>query len=220
MKYLLNESPQGTPEWYAARLGKVTGSGADAVLTKGRGAAESKTRATYKARLVLERLTGVSQDEDGYVSKDMQAGIENEPYARMAYEAQTGKLVEEAGFAYLPDLAVGCSVDGFMSDGDGNGFLEAKCPKTATHFAYLLSNRVPPDYVPQVTNNFYVTECDWVDFASYDPKLPDELDKLRLLIVRAYRNEFAAELATYDTEVKRFLAEVDVLESQLRKRVA
>ena len=63
--------------------------------------------------------------EDGYISKEMQWGTDQEPFARMAYEAATGIVVREAGFVYLPDLAAGCSVDGFIGD---NGIFEAKCP--------------------------------------------------------------------------------------------
>lgn len=215
--YIVSAHPQGTPEWYADRAGKVTGSRAECVLAKVK-AGEAAARRNYRVQLVTERLTGKSQDEDGYQSPDMLWGKEQEPYARAAYEAQTGALVEQAGFAWLPDLPVGCSVDGFVQDADGKGFFEAKCPKSATHVGYLLANRVPPDYVPQVTNNFYVIkDAAFVDFVSFDPRLPENL---QLMVVRAYRNEFAAELAVYDTEVRRFLEEVDALEANLRKRAA
>lgn len=216
MTYILDTSPQGTPEWYAIRAGKVTGSRADCVLAKGKNG-EAATRRNYRVQLVTERLTGKSQDEGGYQSPDILWGKEQEPFARAAYEALTGALVEQVGFIHLPDLAVGCSVDGLVQDGDERGFLEAKCPKSATHIGYLLANRIPPEYVPQITNNLYVTGCAFVDFVSYDPRLPENL---QLLHVRAYRDEFKAELAAYDGEVRRFLDEVGALEDQLRKRAA
>lgn len=218
MNYILSPHPQGTKEWYAVRAGKVTGSRAECVTAKGKTAnVEAITRRNYRVQIVTERLTGKSQDEDGYQSPDMLWGKEQEDALRLAYEAHTGLLVEKAGFAHRTDIAVGCSVDGFMEDEGKRGFLEGKCPKTATHIAYLLANRVPPEYVPQCTNNFYVTTLDFVDFVSFDPRLPENLE---LLVVRAWCNEFAAELAAYDTEVRRFLAEVDVLEEQLRRRAA
>lgn len=95
------------------------------------------------------------------------------------------------------------------------GFLEIKCPKTATHIGYLLANRLPPEYVPQVTHAFWVTGADFCDFVSYDPRLPENL---RLFIVRVMREEL--DVAGYEKEALKFLAEVDELEEQLRRRAA
>ena len=50
---------QGSPEWFAQRVGKVTASRLADVMAKGKGNAEAATRATYRAELVAERLTGM-----------------------------------------------------------------------------------------------------------------------------------------------------------------
>lgn len=199
-----------------ARAGKATGSRADCIFAKGRTAgAEATTRRNYRVQLVSERLTGTPQ-EDVFVSKDMQWGTENEPFARMAYEAATGSVVREAGFAYLPDLAAGCSVDGFIDDDkDGDGVLEVKCPKSAIHINYLQANRLPPEYVDQATHEVWITDAAFLDFASFDPRMPE---KLQLFRVRVYRKEF--DLAAHEVGVRQFLSEVDALEQQLRMRAA
>jgi hypothetical protein len=49
---------QGSPEWVRSRLGIPTASEFAAILTKGRGGAESKTRLSYLYKLAGERLTG------------------------------------------------------------------------------------------------------------------------------------------------------------------
>lgn len=201
-RFMLSDAPQGSDEWKLARAGRVTGSSAECVSAGGRGI----TRRKYMVRLVSERLTGLPQ-EDGYQSKAMQDGTENEPFARMGYEAQTGELVHEAGFAYLP-IPAGCSVDGFIGDA---GIFEAKCPMPHVHVDYLERQRVPPDYVPQVTHNLWVTGAEFVDFASYCPSMPEDL---QLVIVRAARNEF--DIAAHEESVLRFLAEAEAMEKRLR----
>jgi predicted phage-related endonuclease len=209
-RFILSEHPQGTDEWKAARAGKATGSRAGDILAKIK-SGEAAARRDYRVQLVTERLTGIPAD-DGFISKEMIWGTEQEPYMRMAYEAQTGRLVEEAGFCYLPTIQAGCSVDGFPGE---EGLLEGKCPKTATHIKYLQEKRLPPEYVPQVTHNLWITGRAWADFVSFDPRLPENL---RLLIVRVPRDEVA--IRAHELEVLTFLAEVDQLEADLRKRAA
>ena len=52
------DHPQGSPEWFAARVGRVTASRISAVLAKGRGGEASTTRASYMGELIAETLTG------------------------------------------------------------------------------------------------------------------------------------------------------------------
>jgi hypothetical protein len=118
---------QRTPEWHAARLGVLTGSRASdafAVLKKG---GESTSRRNLRLQLVLERLTGQSQ-ESGYVTAAMERGILLEPDACAAYEAETGVLVTSVGFIAHDTLAAGCSPDGLTED----GLIEIKCPGAAS----------------------------------------------------------------------------------------
>lgn len=210
--YLVSSHPQNTPEWKADRAGKATGSKANCIVAEGRTkGTEAVTRRDYKFQLVAERMNGAPA-EDGFVSKEMAWGTEQEPFARMAFEAATGEIVEEAGFLYRPDMPVGCSLDGFT--GGRRGIFEAKCPKMATHIEYLLAARVPPEYVAQITHNLWVTGAEYVDFVSFDPRWPDYL---QLFHVRAMRNEF--DLAGYEAKLMQFLREVDALEAQLRARM-
>lgn len=207
-RYLVSEHPQGTPEWRQVRAGKATGSAADCIVAKIK-SGEAAARRDYRVQIVTERLTGCPA-EDGFVSKDMQWGTEQEPYARMAYEVETGELVEEAGFVYLPDMPAGCSVDGFIGDA---GIFEAKCPKSATHIKYVMSGKLPSDYLAQVTHNLWVTGREFCDFVSFDPRMPADMQLFR---VRVTRSEL--DMAGYEKELRTFLAECDALEAQLRGR--
>src|SRR4051812_1739308 len=104
---IVSEHPQGTDLWLQARAGRATGSRAKDILAKIK-SGEAAARRNYRTQLVIERLTG-SPAEGGFVSKEMQWGTDNEPFARMAYECKTGRLVTEMGFIYLPSMMAGCS---------------------------------------------------------------------------------------------------------------
>lgn len=207
MRYDVIDVPQRSPEWYAARAGRATGSRAAAVLAKIK-SGEAATRRDYKLQLAVERLVGKPQ-EGGFTNADIQRGIDLEPAARDAYEVETGEIVRTVGFLSMIEHSAGCSPDGRI-DGGLVGF---KCPKSTTHVDYLKCNRVPPEYVPQVTHELWVAaDADHYDFVSYDDRLPSEL---QLLIVRAYRTEF--DVAGYEKEVLKFLDEVTAEVLALKK---
>lgn len=194
-------APQRSPEWFAARLGRLTGSRADCVTAQGRNGAEAVKRRDYRLELACERLTGVSA-ENGFTSAEMQRGTDLEPAAVAAYEAATGELITASGFLSCTDVLMGCSLDGHV--GDFDGIVEIKCPKTATHVGYLEAGILPPAYVPQVTHNMLVSGAQWCDFVSYDDRLPESL---RLFIVRVTREEL--DLTGYELASRLFLGEVD-----------
>ena len=77
---------QNSAEWFWARTGRITASRmSDLMATLKRGG-EAASRRDYRAQLIAERLTG--KTEDRYLSKEMQFGIEQEPFARTAYEIE------------------------------------------------------------------------------------------------------------------------------------
>lgn len=204
-RFTLSDAPQGTDAWRLARAGKVTGSKAECIAAGGKGV----TRRKYMVQLVAEILSGIPH-EDGFQSKAMLDGNENEPDGRIGYEAHTGEPVQEAGFAYL-EIPAGCSVDGFVGD---TGIIEIKCPMPHVHVDYMERMRVPPDYVPQVTHNLWVTGAEFVDFVSYCPSMPEGL---QLVIVRAARAEF--DIKGHEEAVLRFLEETEAMEKRLRARM-
>jgi hypothetical protein len=192
---------QRSPEWFAARLGRLTGSCAGDMLATLRNGNEPAARRDLRVRLAIERITGRSAEDRRYVSRDMQRGIDREADARAAYEAATGLLVEPIGFVAHADLLAGCSPDGVA---DNEGLIEIKCPKSATHAATLRARAVPPEYVGQVVHNLWITGAPWLDFVSFDDRWPAPL---QLVIVRYPAR--LAELASYELNARRFLDEVE-----------
>ena len=198
-------SIQGSPEWLSERAGKVTASMVSAVLAK----PETAGYRDYQAQLVAEILTGKPQGSD-YTNAAMQFGTEMEPLARSAYEAETGFSVDEVGFCQHPTInRAGASPDGLVGD---SGLVEIKCPKVATHLAYLIAGVVPAGYKTQMMWQMACTGRDWCDFASFRPDLPEHL---QLFIVRFNRDP--ARIIDLETAVVAFLDSVDKMLSQLKK---
>ena len=198
---------QRTEEWFAARLGKVTASRVADVLAKIK-SGESASRKNYKMELVVQRLT--NKVGESFTNAAMEWGTEQEPFARMAYEAYTGTFVKEEGFVDHPTIeGFGCSPDGIV----GEGLIEIKCPNTANHIETVLENKSPSKYIPQMQCQMACTGAKWCDFVSFDPRVPEDL---QLLVVRVERDQ--EYIDAMEVEVKQFLSEVLDLFNQLKAR--
>jgi putative phage-type endonuclease len=198
---------QRTDEWFAARLGKVTGSRVADVMSKTK-SGYSATRANYMAQLICERLTGVKAES--FTSAAMEWGVENEPLAVAAYEARYDVFVEPVGFIEHPTIALaGASPDGFSSP---DGLIEIKCPNSATHIDTLLNQDVDGKYIKQMQWQMACTGRQWCDFVSFDPRLPENL---QLFVKRIPRDEAAIE--AMEMEVTKFLSELATKVQQLEK---
>lgn len=201
-----HEVAQRSPDWFALRAGKLTGSAAKDMLAKIK-SGEAAARRDLRFKLVAERLSGQSQ-EDTYVNAAMQWGIDHEADAVDTYQAISGCFVDLIGFCEHDSLCAGTSPDGFIGE---QGILSVKCPKTATHLRYIRDGVEPSEHAAQNTHELWLTGRAWIDFVSYDPRLPDGL---RVFGVRVTRTR--AELDAYDREVRAFLAEVDTAVNALR----
>ena len=196
---------QGSKEWHLSRLGKVTASRIADVLSKGK-SGESASRKNYRTELVVQRLTGVPGES--FTNAAMEWGTATEPFARIAYESEMGIFVDEVAFIDHPSISnFGCSPDGCIAD---DGLLEIKCGNTTTHIDWLLSEKAPSRYIPQMQCQMACTDRKWVDFCSFDPRIDSDL---QLFIVRVERDEEYIE--NMEKEVKIFLQEVDDLYNQL-----
>jgi putative phage-type endonuclease len=196
---------QGTDEWFAARIGKVTASRVADVIAKTK-TGFSTSRDNYMAQLVCERLTG--QKSESFTNAAMQWGTETEPLARLSYEVAQNVLVDEVGFVPHPSIIMaGASPDGLVGD---DGLLEIKCPNTATHIETLLSQTVPGKYNTQMQFQMACTNRSWCDFVSFDNRLPSEL---QLFVKRVPRDNMYIRLM--EEEIVKFLNELDIKIAQL-----
>jgi putative phage-type endonuclease len=197
---------QGSDGWFEARRGLVGASRIIDVMAKTK-SGYSASRKNYMAQLLIERLTGETQDT--FTSAAMQWGTECEPYAREAYEIRTGEIVEQVGFIKIPDMMAGASPDGLVGD---DGLLEIKCPNSATHIDTLLTQKIDRKYLLQMQWQMLATDRNWCDFVSYDPRMPENL---RYFCKRVERDQ---ELLLEVTgEVTKFLKELDDKVCRLRE---
>lgn len=212
MTFTVHDMLQRSPEWYAARVGLLTGSCAgDVLAVRKRGTGELAARKDLRRRLVAERVTGQSA-EDTFQTRDMERGILLEADAFFAYECATGQGVQRVGFVTHNELKTGGSPDGYI--GNWEGCLELKVPRSTTHLSYLQAGVLPDDYRAQCLHALWLTGAHWIDFCSFDPRFPEPLQLFR---VRLERSE--AEMAAYELAVTLFLDEVAADIAQLLQAV-
>lgn len=203
----IHRVPQRSEEWRALRVGKLCASRAGDMLATIK-SGEAAARRDLRLQLVCERLTGQSQ-EDEFISPAMQRGIDKEADAIHAYEQHIGGLVLPVGFLEHDELAAGCSPDGMLDNG---GLLEIKCPKTATHLSYLKAGTLPETYRGQIAHALWITGAPWLDFVSFDDRLPPGLSFFCIRVTTS------ADVQAYELMARQFLSEIDAEVDALRQR--
>jgi putative phage-type endonuclease len=202
---IVDNAPQGTPEWLQARAGVITASAFSTCLM----GLKTKGRRDYMIDKATEIITG-NPVGGGYQSPAMRRGNELEPDARGYYTILTGNPVAESGLIYLNELKrIGASVDGLVGE---EGLVEFKCPQLNTHVNYMFDNVMPLAYYNQVQGQMWVTgpKRQWCDFVSYHP----ESHKMAF-IIRVPRDE--GHIKRISDAVYGFIGDMDVLTEQMRK---
>lgn len=191
---------QGSPEWHAARCGKVTASRVCDIVRKAKSGGISASRQTYLGELVAERLSGTIAE--GFKSKAMEWGNETEAKAVTFYGFMQNVEPVRVGIVLHPSIDMAAaSPDRLVGD---KGLLELKCPNTSTHIATLRGADIEPDYVKQMQWQMACTGREWCDFVSFDPRLPAHL---QMVCRRVPRD--GVLIVQLETEVRKFLADVD-----------
>ena len=187
------EVPQGSPEWFMARLGIPTASDFDKIIdTSGK---SSKQRRKYLLQLAGERTVGRS--DQSFQNWAMLRGQEKEIEARRLYEMITGEPVRQVGFCVTEEHPIcGASPDGLAGD---DGVLELKCPLISTHTGYLLDEELPSEYFQQVQGQLLVTGRKWCDFMSYYPGMKPMV--VRVEPDAAYQEILKKELEVFCTQL-------------------
>lgn len=193
---------QNTPEWHAARCGKLTASRIADALAKTK-SGWGASRATYLSQLVYERVTG--KPFPSFQSKAMEEGSARQPEAIAAYEFRANCDVEEVGFVPHPAIKMsGSSPDGRVGR---NGLVEFKCPTFPTHFDTLLGASIGNRYILQMQ---WQMACDpdreWCDWVSFFPST-DLPDRACLFIKRVPRDDLL--IKSLEDDARKFLEEVD-----------
>lgn len=163
----IHDVDQGSPAWFAVRLGKPTASEFHHIITPKKGDLSESWRG-YAYRLIAERLLNrPTQSLDGL--EHIERGKQLEPLAVRQYEFENDAVTDRVGFITTDDGLIGASPDRLIR-GKCAG-LEVKCPASHTHVGYLLDGH-NEKYRPQVQGQLFVCELEYADFYSYHERMP------------------------------------------------
>lgn len=195
----IEAAEQGSAAWLYERCGFVTASRFNAVIAKTKAGKPTADREKYLMELVIERITG--QPQDHFTNAAMQWGTDQEKASRMDYEATTGRMVDEVGFIKHKTLPmVGGSPDGLIGE---DGGWESKSPYNSANHIYTLLKGMPDEHIAQVQGLMWLTDREWWDFQSFDPRMPEPLCRYVQRIPRDQKfiDAMEAEIITFSVEV-------------------
>jgi hypothetical protein len=187
---------QGTPGWFAARLGVPTASEFSNIITAKKG--EYAAAADTYINTLIDEVMRPEADRSWGGNRHTDRGRELEPEARDLYAFERDLVPVQVGFVLNDDGTLGCSPDSLIGKlAKPEGGLECKCPDGPTHVKWLRAGGVPDEYKAQVHGSLIVTGLPWWDFLSYCPGYPH-------LLVRVVPDPFTAKLREH---LQRFLGE-------------
>lgn len=202
---IIDHTLQRTDDWLRLRLGVLTASRVDKLLTPT--GKISSQRSGILHELVAEKLTGEpAEDFAGTYWTDRGEALEAEAVAY--FELQTGLKHSPVGFVFRDESkTTGCSPDGLILDDDGAPIagLELKCPKSKTHVGYMLADDKDP-YIQQIQFSLWVTGLQSWYFLSYYPGLDP--------VLRCYTQDGKWQ-AAFSEHVPTFIAELDAAMEKL-----
>jgi len=185
---------QRSPEWFAARKGRITGSMVGAIL----GLDPNTTRDEAMRRMV-RAYQGLPSEFVGNIATSW--GTNHEEEAREDFEYDQGCIVGEASFVVHPKLDwLGASPDGYISN---YALLEIKCPyglRDKPQPVPFKTIKEQPHYYAQMQIQMYCTDrvsCYFWQWTPYDHDLTIvDYDPIWIEVnlpkLEAFYNEFLA----------------------------
>jgi predicted phage-related endonuclease len=160
---IIHECEQNSPQWFEARLGKVTASNFADVMAGG----EGKTRTRYLRDLAGEIITG--KPKESYSNKSMERGNAMEDQAREQYERTKFADLTRVGFVYNPAINAGCSPDALIGD---DGILEIKTMIPALLIGVLERGTMPQEHRAQCHGAMWVLRRKFCVLRIFYPGMP------------------------------------------------
>lgn len=202
-----HQHEQGSEPWLAARRGCITGSRFKDCREKLKGGAPGKKCTGYALDIARERCGG--QAPSKFQNSAMRTGTEQEAFARSAYEARTGNLVEEVGFFTTDDGLFGLSPDGLVDD---DGVLEIKTMVSSDTLYTAVACKDVSEYLDQCNGYLWLLGRKWVDLVLWAPDLN------YMVIRRIERDDDAIE--ALETDLMAFKKLADSYEQKLRESLS
>jgi putative phage-type endonuclease len=180
---------QGSDDWFASRVGKITASNVGAIL----GLSPFKKPADVMRAMVREKHFALSEFS-GNVATEY--GAMNEHLACADYQFRTGNKATTTGL-HLYENWLGASPDGIIED----GIVEFKCPYSLRDGGEFKSIFYQEHYYAQIQIQMFVTKtkfCDFVQWHKNDMMIErivydEKFIELVLPKLRAFYDEFVEE---------------------------
>lgn len=207
---------QGSEEWLTARRGVVTGSRFKDCRDRLKNGQPSKACLEYARDVARERIGGRAPAK--FQNAAMRAGVEQEPVARAMYEAQTGYMVDEAGFFLSDDDNFGLSPDGLI---DEDGVLEIKTMVSSETLFTAVVDGDTSAYRDQCLGYLWLLGRQWVDLVLWAPDL-EAAGRKGLHIIRIDRSDAGNEdaIEKLEADLMAFAVLVQDNEEKLRLKAA
>lgn len=162
---------QRSSEWFEARRGCFTASEIHRILGK------EGLKGTIGAidAIALEKAVEIAfgiDEQEGFMSSDMQRGVDLEPIAFEMFREKKGLSfleVEECGFLKIDENS-GASPDGLIKTmGEVTSVLEIKCPKHLKYFKLVAngSSEIDFKYLAQMNMQMVATKTKECSFLNY-----------------------------------------------------
>lgn len=210
-----------TLEWNLIRVGKVTASEVDALVSPTGEVRKGLGVETYLCQKIAERWIGGSLPSAFSGSFATEQGNIVEELAIPFAEFEYGLKIQQVGFVSSDSNFVGCSPDGLIGfeslskttptpykvSGNESGF-EIKCPALETHIKYLLKAEIPKDYIAQLQFSMFITGCKTWHFLSYRRNMP----ALHIIVEQDLKFQAALEQALDDFRARFDLAMAKLIE--------
>lgn len=162
----IHNHEQRTPEWFACRAGKLTGSNALVIANKGAGLK------TYCHKVLAEKYAHTQ--EESYKSTSMVNGVDLEPHARSLFEFKTEKKVTEVGFIEYSEY-IGASPDGLIEA--EKAIVEIKCHENKNHFMLMVygEDQIEKCYLYQMQMEMLCAGYEKGYYVAYNPNFDESL---------------------------------------------
>ena len=170
---IINYSKQGEPEWFEARTGRPSASRFSEIITSE--GALSKSRQAYLYELAGQSVSG--RIENGFKSRRMIEGNENEAKARDYFEFANNVTVTQVGCCFYDDMRFLASPDGLILEKE-EGF-ETKDASFKVQIERLKKGTLPSEHFHQVQGSMLVTGYNYWWFQSYCEGLPALILKIK-----------------------------------------
>ena len=191
---------QRTPEWFKARVGRVTGSIVGGILD----CSPYQTRKSVMRQMVRE-YHGAESEFVGNPATIY--GTNSEEYAKSDYTLEHGVTVVEEGFATYDDW-LGASPDGMIGD---KGMIEIKCPYGLRNDpnAVFKTAAEQPHYYGQMQIQLLCTGREWVDFYQWNPLGRCSLERItrddiwlakNLPVLKKFHKEYLEQIKSKNKE--------------------